>query len=60
VNTFHDAFLDARRRIESGVDPEEVVPVLLRLAEAQDEIDLAQGLYTDGEDPGAEDEDEGT
>jgi hypothetical protein len=57
VNTFHDAFLDARRRIESGADPEEVVPVLLRLAEAQDEIDLVQDLYADGEDPDAEDED---
>jgi hypothetical protein len=56
VNTFHDAFLDARRRIESGADPEDVVPVLLRLAEAQDEIDLVQGLYADDDD---EDEDEG-
>ena len=37
MSTFHDAFLDARRRIESGADPEEVVPVLLRLAEAADE-----------------------
>ena len=54
MNTFHDAFLDARRRIESGADPEEVVPVLLRLAEAQDEIDLVQGLYAEGDD--AEDE----
>jgi hypothetical protein len=57
VNTFHDAFLDARRRIESGDDPEEVVPVLLRLAEAQDEIDLVQGLYADGDGPDGEDED---
>jgi hypothetical protein len=55
MSTFHDAFLDARRRIESGADPEEVVPMLLRLAEAQDEIDLVQGLYGDGGD--AEDED---
>jgi len=47
VNTFHDAFLDARRRIEAGADPEEVVPVLLKLAEAQDEIVLAQELYAD-------------
>jgi len=54
VSTFHDAFRDARRRIESGADPEEVVPVLLRLAEAQDEIDLAQALYTDDD---AEDDD---
>ena len=37
MSTFHDAFLDARRRIESASDPEEVVPVLLRLAEAADE-----------------------
>jgi hypothetical protein len=47
VNTFHDAFLDARRRIESGADPGEIVPVLLKLAEAPDEIGLAEGLYDD-------------
>ncbi|HET7171560.1 MAG TPA: hypothetical protein VFI18_07985 [Gaiellales bacterium] len=47
MNTFHDAFLDARRRIASGADPEQVVPVLLELAEAKDEIDLAQALYED-------------
>jgi len=47
VNTFHDAFLDARRRIESGADPEAIVPVLLKLAEADDEIELAEDLYGD-------------
>ena len=47
MNTFHDAFLDARRRIEAGADPEQVVPVLLKLAEAEDEIVLAQELYAD-------------
>jgi hypothetical protein len=47
VSTFHDAFLDARRRIESGADPDEIVPVLLKLAEAPDEIGLAEGLYDD-------------
>jgi hypothetical protein len=47
VNTFHDAFLDVRRRISSGEDPELVVPDLLRLAEAQEEIDLASALYDD-------------
>jgi len=47
VNTFHDAFLDARRRIEAGADPELVVPVLLKLAEADDEIELAGELYAD-------------
>ena len=47
MNTFHDAFLDARRRIEAGADPELVVPVLLKLAEADDEIELAGDLYAD-------------
>ena len=47
MNTFHDAFLDARRRIESGADAEQIVPALLKLAEAADEIELAQGLYED-------------
>ncbi len=55
MNTFHDAFLDARRRIESGADAEQIVPALLKLAEAADEIELAQGLYEDedkDEEPG--------
>lgn len=47
MNTFHDAFLDVRRRIEEGEDPELVVPDLLRLASAQDEIDMAEELYDD-------------
>jgi hypothetical protein len=47
VNTFHDAFLDVRRRIQDGEDPELVVPDLLRLAAAQDEIDMAESLYDD-------------
>jgi hypothetical protein len=47
VNTFHDAFMDVRRRIEEGEDPELVVPDLLRLAAAQDEIDMAEALYED-------------
>ena len=47
MNTFHDAFLDARRKIQAGADPEEVVPVLLKLAEAEDEIELAEELYAD-------------
>jgi hypothetical protein len=36
-----------RRRIEEGEDPELVVPDLLRLAAAQDEIDMAESLYKD-------------
>ena len=51
MNTFHDAFLDVRRRIEEGEDPELVVPDLLRLAAAQDEIDMAESLYDDEVDP---------
>ena len=47
MNTFHDAFLDVRRRIKEGEDPELVVPDLLRLAAAQDEIDMAESLYDD-------------
>jgi hypothetical protein len=54
VNTFHDAFLDARRKIEAGADPEQVVPVLLKLAEAEDEIGLAQELYEDELETGEE------
>ena len=47
MSTFHDAFLDVRRRIEAGEDPELVVPPLLRIAAAQDEIDMAAGLFED-------------
>ena len=47
MNTFHDVFLDVRRRIEDGEDPELVVPDLLKLASAQDEIDMAEALYED-------------
>jgi hypothetical protein len=54
MNTFHDAFLDARRRIESGASPEEVVPVLLKLAEAPEEIELARELYDDEADEDGE------
>ena len=56
MSTFHDAFLDVRRRIEAGEDPELVVPQLLRIAAAQDEIDMAAGLYADDDedDQGAE------
>jgi hypothetical protein len=55
VSTFHDAFLDVRRRIEAGEDPEVVVPSLLRIAAAQDEIDMAAALYADEDSEGEED-----
>jgi len=54
VSTFHDAFFEARRKIEAGADPEQVVPMLLKLAEDQDEIELAQELYDDEPDEDAE------
>jgi hypothetical protein len=54
VNTFHDAFFEARRKIEAGADPEQVVPVLLKVAEDRDEIELAQELYDDEPDEDAE------
>jgi hypothetical protein len=43
--TFHDAYVAARRRIASGADPDAVVPGLLAVAEASEEIQLAEGLY---------------
>jgi hypothetical protein len=54
MTDFRDAFLAARRRIDAGADPEQVVPDLLQTAEAQEEIDLATGLYGDAENPGAD------
>ena len=47
MSTFHDAFLDVRRRIAEGEDAELVVPELMRLAQAQAEIDMAEALYED-------------
>ncbi len=52
MTTFHDAMLTARRQIEQGADPDQVVPGLLAIAEAQEEIDMAAGLY--GEDANEE------
>jgi hypothetical protein len=47
VTGFRDAFMQARREIEEGRDPETVVPLLLELAEAPEEIDMACDLYGD-------------
>jgi hypothetical protein len=54
MTDFRDAFLAARRRIDAGADPEQVVPDLLDAAEAQEEIDLASGLYGDAEKAGSD------
>jgi hypothetical protein len=47
MSTFRDAFMEARREIEGGGDPEALVPRLLELAEAPEEIDMACELYGD-------------
>ena len=47
MTEFRDAFMRARKRLEDGADPEEVVPEVLQAAEAQEEIELAQSLYDD-------------
>jgi hypothetical protein len=49
---FHDAFLQARERIRRGADPELVVPGLLQVAEAGEEIELAETLYGDDDGDG--------
>ena len=55
MSEFREAFLRARRRLENGEDPEEVVPEVIAAAEAPEEIELAEALWDEGED---EDEDE--
>jgi hypothetical protein len=47
VTTFHDAFTRARDRIRGGADPEREVPAVLAVAEAQEEIEMAERLYGD-------------
>jgi hypothetical protein len=49
---FHDAFLEARERIRRGDDPELIVPGLLQVAEAGEEIALAESLYGDDDGDG--------
>ena len=60
MTEFREAFLNARRRIDRGADPEQVVPEVLAAAEAQEEIDLATSLYHDEPaEPVAEDDGDG-
>ena len=57
MSEFRDAFLRARRRVETGEDPETVVPDLMSVAEADEEISLAESLWNDeAEDAGEGDE----
>ena len=49
MTRFAEMFMEARRRIEDGEDPDVVVPELLEVAEATEEIELAQQLYEDEE-----------
>jgi hypothetical protein len=41
----------ARRRVEEGEDPELVVPEVIAIAEAPEEIAMAERLYGDVHDP---------
>jgi hypothetical protein len=50
MSEFREAFLRARRRVETGEDPEAVVPELIEIAEADEEIALAESLWDEGED----------
>ncbi|MDX6535530.1 MAG: hypothetical protein QOJ13_341 [Gaiellales bacterium] len=45
MSQFREAYLRARRRVEDGEDPELVVPEVLALAEAQEEIAMVEALY---------------
>src|SRR6185436_3849755 len=56
VSDFRTAFLRARGRLEAGEDPELLVPEVLALAEAPEEIAMAEALYGDDRQPGDDDE----
>jgi hypothetical protein len=50
MTEFREAFMRARRRVETGEDPEDVVPELLQLAEADEDISMAESLWDDADD----------
>ena len=47
MSEFRDAFMRARRRVDEGEDPELVVPEVIAVAEAPEEIAMAERLYGD-------------
>ena len=49
MSEFRDAFMRARRRVDEGEDPELVVPDVIAVAEAPEEIAMAERLYGDVE-----------
>ena len=51
MSDFRDAFMRARRRVEEGEDPELVVPEVIAIAEAPEEIAMAERLYGDVHEP---------
>ena len=53
MSEFREAFLRARRRLENGEDPELVVPEVIAIAEAPEEIAMAERLYGDLDEPEA-------
>jgi hypothetical protein len=54
LSDFRDAFMRARRRVEGGEDPELVVPEVIAIAEAPEEIAMAEQLYGDVDEPEVE------
>jgi hypothetical protein len=44
----------ARRRVEGGEDPELVVPEVIAIAEAPEEVAMAEQLYGDVDEPEVE------
>jgi len=57
MTEFRDACMRARRRLETGEDPEAVVPELIELAEADEEISMAESLWNDDDGAGDEEDD---
>jgi hypothetical protein len=49
MSEFREAFLRARQRLAAGEDPEQVVPEVIAVAEAPEEIELAEQLWDEAE-----------
>jgi hypothetical protein len=55
MSEFREQFLRARRRIEEGEDPEQVVPEVIAAAEAPEELEMAEQLWDEAEEDETED-----
>ncbi len=54
MSDFREAFMRARRRVDDGEDPELVVPEVIAIAEAPEEIAMAERLFGDLDEPEGE------